>query len=125
MPLILLPVFCSAGSCGTGLRQQRSTFIYDKTFMIAVGVALLLLLIWTEGFKASLDEAPTLAKFQYEMPNLGWLRRYYLRRNDLIEAYWRVYNYEVKKTRSRCTCSSTCPRCIGATPRRCRSSPRG
>ncbi|EOV0931924.1 hypothetical protein ACOLSI_000265 [Pseudomonas aeruginosa] len=72
------------------------SFIYDKTFMTAAGVALLLLLIWTEGFKASLEEAPALAKFQYETPNPGWLWRYYLRRNrDLIEAYWRVYNFEV------------------------------
>lgn len=31
--------------------------------MIVVGVALLLLLIWTEGFKASLDEASALANF--------------------------------------------------------------
>ncbi len=45
------------------------SFIYDKTFMIVVGVALLLLLIWTEGFKASLYEAAALAKFQYETPN--------------------------------------------------------
>lgn|GEM_PF-6514843 len=47
-----------------------------------------------EGFKASLNEAPALAKFQYETPNHGWLWRYYLRRNkDLIETYWRVYNF--------------------------------
>ena len=71
------------------------SFIYDKGFMAGCGVALLLLLTWTEGFKASLDEAPALARFEDETPNPGWLWRYYLRRNgDLIEAYLRVRHFE-------------------------------
>lgn len=97
MPLFFLPAFLFGWIMWDWASPAAIySFIYDKTFMIVIGMALLLLLIWTEGFKASLDEAPALAKFQYEKPNPGWLWRYYLGRNrDLIEAYWRVYKFEV------------------------------
>ncbi|MCS4312436.1 hypothetical protein M2397_002739 [Pseudomonas sp. BIGb0381] len=97
MTLFLLPAFLFGWIMwGWASPAAIYSFIYDKTFMIVIGAAFMLLLIWTEGFKASLDDAPALAKFQYETPNPGWLWRYYLGRNrDLIEAYWRVYNFEV------------------------------
>lgn len=73
------------------------SFLYDKDFMAVAGMALLLLLIWTEGVKASLDEAPFLANLQLQSSNPGWLWRYYFHRNrDLIAAYWRVHNGEVE-----------------------------
>ncbi|MDW2776291.1 hypothetical protein [Pseudomonas sp. BEA3.1] len=99
MPIFFLPAFLFGWIMWDWASPAAIySFIYDKTLMTVVGVALLLLLIWTEGFKASLDEAPALAKFQYETPNPSWLWRHYLRRNkDLIEAYWRVYNFEVKE----------------------------
>ncbi len=72
MPLFLLPAFLFGWIMwGWASPAAMYSFIYDKTFMIIIGLALLLLLIWTEGFKASLDDAPALAKFQYETPNPG------------------------------------------------------
>lgn len=96
-PLLFFPITVM-GWLGSGWKSPAAiySFIYDKNQMAVIGVLLMLLLVWKEGFKASLSDAAALAKYEYETENPGWLGRYYLRRNrDLVEAYWRVYNFEV------------------------------
>ncbi|QJQ22924.1 MULTISPECIES: hypothetical protein [unclassified Pseudomonas] len=96
-PILFFP-FTVIGWLAFGFASPAAvySFTYDKDHMAVVGVLLMLLLAWKEGFKASLSDAAALAKYEYETDNPGWLERYYLRRNrDLVEAYWRVYNFEV------------------------------
>lgn len=111
---------------GLGFTGSQYSFICDKTFMIVIGVALLLLLIWTEGFKASLDDAPALAKFQYETPNPGGYGATTLAGTEISsKPIGASTTSRSRKTRLLCTCSNTCLRCIGGIRRQCHSSPNG
>lgn len=96
MPLFFLPAFLF----GWIMLDWASpaaiySFLYDKTFMTIIGVGLLLLLIWTEGFKASLDEAPFLANLKATGTAPGWLWRVFLYRNSkLAQAYRNIDDFE-------------------------------
>ena len=71
------------------------SFIYDKAVMAVVGVALIFFLIWTEGFKASLKEAPFLASFKATGTAPSWLWRVFLYRNSkLVQAYRNIDDFE-------------------------------
>ncbi|WLH23473.1 hypothetical protein PSH76_26215 [Pseudomonas sp. FP215] len=96
MPLFLLPAFLFGWiMCDWASPAAIYSFLYDKTFMTIVGVALLLLLIWTEGFKASLDEAPFLANLKATDTAPGRLWRVFLYRNSkLAQAYRNIDDFE-------------------------------
>lgn len=63
-------------------------FVYNWPAAITVGIVLLLLLVWLEGFNASIDEAPTLVDSEDAYEKRNWLWRYYRSRNkSLIDAF--------------------------------------
>lgn len=65
MPLFFLPAFLFGWIVWDWASPATIySLLYDKTFITIIGVALLLLLVWTEGFKASLAEAPFLANLK-------------------------------------------------------------
>jgi len=96
MPLFFLPAFLFGWIMWDWASPAAIySFLYDKTFMTIIGVALLLLLIWTEGFKASLDEAPFLANLKATGTAPGWLWRVFLYRNSkLAQAYRNIDDFE-------------------------------
>jgi hypothetical protein len=96
IPMFFLPVFLFGWIMwGWASPAAIYSFIYDSGHMTIAGVGLLLLLIWTEGFKASLKEAPLLAKLNATGSTSGWFSRYYLHRNrKLIEAYRDIDDFE-------------------------------
>lgn len=89
LPMLFLPVIVFGWVMwGWASPVAIYTFIYDKQHMAIAGFAMLLFLILAEGFKATLDEAPALARIKAGSKRRGWLQRYYLHRNrELIEAY--------------------------------------
>jgi hypothetical protein len=96
MPVFFIPVFLLSWMIWDWASPTAIySFLYDSGHMTIVGLAMLLFLVWQEGFKASLDEAPFLAKFQSDTVRPGWLWRQYLRRNrELIQAYQLVDDFE-------------------------------
>lgn len=96
IPLLFLPVFLFGWVMWDWASPAAIySFTYDKTIMTIIGAALLLLLIWTEGFKASLTEAPFLANLKTTDAAPGWLWRVFLYRNSkLAQAYRNVENFE-------------------------------
>lgn len=66
-PILFFP-FTVIGWLAFGFASPAAvySFTYDKDHMAVVGVLLMLLLAWKEGFKASLSDAAALAKYEYE-----------------------------------------------------------
>lgn len=96
MPLFFLPAFLFGWIVWDWASPATIySLLYDKTFITIIGVALLLILVWTEGFKASLAEAPFLANLKATGTAPGWLWRIFLYRNSkLAQAYRNIDDFE-------------------------------
>lgn len=127
MPLFFLPAFLFGWIMWDWASPAAIySFIYDKTLMILIGVALLLFLIWTEGLRHRWMRHMPWPNSSTRRRTLGGYGATTLTGTEISSKPTGAFTtLRSRKTRLLRTCSNTCLRCIGAIRRRCHSSPNG